>query len=93
MAIEDGWILSRLLEHREEDAIATALNQYQRLRQLRTGKVAEASKEQGQMFHLEAPNARLARDLKLGIGCRLLPDIAMGQYDWLHGYDPVRRFV
>lgn len=93
MAIEDGWILSRLLEHREEDAIGQALNQYQRLRQLRTGKVATASKEQGTMFHLEAPNARLARDLKLGIGCRLLPDIAMAQYDWLHGYDPVRRFV
>ncbi|MCC5888673.1 MAG: FAD-dependent monooxygenase [Gammaproteobacteria bacterium] len=93
MAMEDGWILSRLLEHREEEAIAPALDQYQRLRQLRTGKVAQASREQGKMFHLAAPNARLARDLKLGIGCRLLPDIAMAQYDWLHGYDPVRRFV
>ncbi|MCC5872849.1 MAG: FAD-dependent monooxygenase [Gammaproteobacteria bacterium] len=92
MAIEDGWILSRLLEHREEDTIGPALDRYQRLRQLRTGKVAQASKEQGEMFHLAAPNQRLARDLKLGIGCRLLPDIAMAQYDWLHGYDPVRRF-
>ncbi len=93
MAIEDGWILSRLLEHREEDAIGPALDRYQRLRQLRSGKVAQASKEQGEMFHLRAQNARLARDLKLGIGCRLLPEIAMAQYDWLHGYDPVRRFV
>lgn len=93
MAIEDGWILSRLLEHREEDAIGPALDQYQRLRQLRTNKVAVASREQGEMFHLQAKGARLARDLKLGFGSRLLPDIAMAQYDWLHGYDPVRRFV
>lgn len=93
MAIEDGWILSRLLEHREEDEPGPALDRYQRLRQLRTNKVAEASKAQGEMFHLDAPNQRLARDLKLGLGCRLLPEIAMAQYDWLHGYDPVRRFV
>lgn len=93
MAIEDGWILSRLLEHREEEAIGPALDRYQRLRQARTNKVAKASKEQGEMFHLRAKNARLARDLKLGFGSRLLPEIAMAQYDWLHGYDPVRRFV
>ncbi|TVS15903.1 MAG: monooxygenase [Gammaproteobacteria bacterium] len=92
MAIEDGWVLSRVLEHREDEGIATALDQYQQLRQLRTGKVAEASKAQGNMFHLHATGARLARDLKLGIGCRLLPEIAMAEYDWLHGYDAVRRF-
>ena len=93
MAMEDAWVLSRLLEHREEDDIGPALDRYQRLRQLRTGKVAEASREQGVMFHLRSPGERLARNLKLGVGSRLLPDIAMAQYDWLHGYDPVRRFV
>ncbi len=92
MAIEDAWVLSRVLEHREEEAPATALTQYQQLRRLRTDKVAEASRQQGEMFHLHTPGARLARDLRLGIGCRLLPEIAMAQYDWLHGYDPVRGF-
>jgi len=93
MAIEDAWVLSRLLEHREEDEPGPALDRYQRLRQLRTGKVADASREQGEMFHLHSPWERLARNLKLGVGSRLLPEIAMAQYDWLHGYDPVRRFV
>lgn len=92
MAIEDAWVLSRVLEHREDDAPTAALEQYQQLRRMRTDKVAEASRQQGEMFHLHAPGARLARDLRLGIGCRLLPEIAMAQYDWLHGYDPVRRF-
>ena len=41
---------------------------------------------------LNPTGKRLARNLKLGTGSRLLPEIAMAHYDWLHGYDPVGRF-
>lgn len=92
MAIEDGWVLSRVLEHREDEHPAKALSQYEQLRRMRTRKVQDESAAQGQMFHLRSPGARVARNLKLGVGCRLLPDLAMAQFDWLHGYDPVRRF-
>lgn len=92
MAIEDGWILSRLLEHREDDAPGHALQQYEQLRRLRTTRVQDESRAQGEMFHLKSSWRQIGRNLKLGIGSRLVPDLAMAQYDWLHGYDPVRRF-
>lgn len=92
MAIEDGWVLSRLLEHGDEEAPQQALKQYEQLRRLRTSRVQEASRSQGEMFHLRSYWGQIGRNLKLGMGCRLLPEIAMAQFDWLHGHDPVRRF-
>jgi hypothetical protein len=34
----------------------------------------------------------LQRNFKLALGSRYLPEIAMGRFDWLHGYDCVRGF-
>jgi hypothetical protein len=50
------------------------------------------SREQGELFHLPDGRAALARNLKLALGSRFLPEYAMRQYDWLHGYDCIRGF-
>jgi len=93
MALEDAWILARLLEVREEEEDPSpALDLYQQARRMRTARVQREAREQGEMFHAASPLQRMARNLKLGTGSRLLPEIAMAHYDWLHGYDPVGRF-
>lgn len=92
MAIEDAWVLARLLEDREhEDDPTPALQRYPRYRRGRTAKVQQAAREQGELFHIASPWQRAARNLTLGLGVRLLPELAMSRFDWLHGYDPVRH--
>ncbi|HEX7034661.1 MAG TPA: FAD-dependent monooxygenase [Pseudomonadales bacterium] len=91
MAIEDAWVLSRMLE-RWEDLPAEGLAEYERYRRPRTARVQRESRRQGQEFHLPEGWPALRRNFVLALGSRLLPEIAMGQYDWLHGYDCVRGF-
>ena len=91
MAIEDAWVLSRMLERWEDDP-AQGLDEYQRYRRPRTARVQLRSRDQGREFHLHEPWQALRRNFKLALGSRLLPEIAMGQFDWLHGYDCVRGF-
>ncbi|MEE4361441.1 MAG: FAD-dependent monooxygenase [Pseudomonadales bacterium] len=92
MAIEDAWVLARCLEDRDEDEPRMALRRYQQARGPRTARVQRAAREQGERFHARAPLRRIARDLELGLGSRLLPELAMARFDWLHGYDAVARF-
>ena len=91
MAIEDAWVLSRMLE-RWEDEPANGIAEYERYRRPRTAKVQLRSRQQGQEFHLRERWPVLRRNVKLAIGSRLLPEVAMGQFDWLHGYDCIRGF-
>jgi salicylate hydroxylase len=90
-AIEDGWILSRLLQEEEEDP-AGALVEYERYRKPRTARLQLASRAQGERFHESRRLHRWRRNLVLGFGCRVLPDLAMQQLDWVHGYEAVRGF-
>jgi salicylate hydroxylase len=91
MAIEDAWVLSRMLE-RWEDQPAQGLAEYETYRRPRTAKVQLRSRAQGVEFHLRERWPILRRNAKLALGSRYLPEIAMGQFDWLHGYDCVRGF-
>jgi len=91
MAIEDAWVLSRMLE-RWEDEPMQALIDYEHYRKPRATRVQAASRAQGATFHLNDRWQILARNLKLGLGSRFLPEIAMQQFDWLHGYDCVKGF-
>lgn len=91
MAIEDAWVLSRLLERWEDEPVG-GLMEYQKARLPRTRHVQLASRRQGEMFHLRDKWAIIRRNLKLGLGSRYLPEIAMQQFDWLHGYDAVKDF-
>jgi salicylate hydroxylase len=91
MAIEDAWVLSRMLERWEDDP-ARGLDEYERYRRPRTSRVQLRSRAQGREFHLHDPWQALGRNFKLALGSRFLPEIAMGRFDWLHGYDCVRGF-
>ena len=91
MAIEDAWVLSRMLEN-WEDETAKGFLEYERYRRPRTSRVQLGSRAQGQQFHLSDKWQVLKRNLRLGFGSRFLPDVAMQQLDWLHGYDCVKGF-
>jgi salicylate hydroxylase len=91
MAIEDAWVLSRMLE-RWEDEPARGFADYERYRLPRTARVQRSSRAQGEEFHLREQWPVLQRNVKLILGSRFLPEIAMQQYDWLHGYDCIRGF-
>ncbi|MBV1907069.1 MAG: FAD-dependent monooxygenase [Pseudomonadales bacterium] len=91
MAIEDAWVLSRLLEQKEQEP-RLALAEYQKYRLARTAKVQAASEEQGNMFHLADRTSITFRNLKLGLGSRYLPDLALQSMDWIYGYDAVKGF-
>ncbi|MCZ6643127.1 MAG: FAD-dependent monooxygenase, partial [Gammaproteobacteria bacterium] len=91
MAIEDAWVLSRMLEN-WEDETAEGFLEYERYRRPRTNKVVLGSRAQGQQFHLSDRWMVLMRNVRLGLGSRFLPDVAMQQLDWLHGYDCVKGF-
>jgi salicylate hydroxylase len=91
MAIEDAWVLSRMLE-RWEDQPAEGLAEYERYRRPRTSRVQLRSRAQGEEFHLRERWSVLGRNFKLAMGSRYLPEIAMSQFDWLHGYDCIRGF-
>jgi salicylate hydroxylase len=90
-AIEDAWVLSRLLADAEEDPEA-ALADYERLRRPRTTRLQLAARAQGRLFHEASPFRRWRRNLTLGIGSRFLPELALQRLDWIHGYEPVRDF-
>ena len=91
MAIEDAWVLSRMLENWEDETTA-GLIEYERYRRPRTSKVMFGSRAQGNQFHLSDRWKILKRNFRLGFGSRFLPDVAMQQLDWLHGYDCVKGF-
>jgi salicylate hydroxylase len=91
MAIEDAWVLARMLE-RWEDEPAQGIVEYERYRRPRTARVQTSSRAQGVEFHLEEGRAVWRRNLKLALGSRFLPEMAMQQFDWLHGYDCIRGF-
>ncbi|MEQ8483077.1 MAG: FAD-dependent monooxygenase [Pseudomonadales bacterium] len=91
MAIEDAWVLAVMLERWEDDP-ARALPEYERYRRPRTARVQARSAEQGELFHLPDGAGALRRNLKLALGSRYLPEIAMRQFDWLHGFDCIRGF-
>jgi len=91
MAIEDAWVLARMLDQHDEDPAAGLLD-YERYRKPRTTRVQARSRQQGEEFHIADRWRITARNLKLGLGSRYLPDIAMQQFDWLHGYDCIKGF-
>lgn len=91
MAIEDAWVLSRMLE-RWEDQPATGCAEYERYRRPRTARVQLRSRLQGEEYHLRGRWPVWKRNLTLALGSRYLPEIAMQRFDWLHGYDCIRGF-
>jgi salicylate hydroxylase len=91
LAIEDAWVLSRMLETWEED-IASGLAEYERYRRPRAARVQVSSRQEGRNFHLSDRWQIRWRNLRMALSSRYLPEIAMERYDWLYGYDCVKGF-
>jgi salicylate hydroxylase len=90
MAIEDAWVLARSLAAAPK-RVQQGLAAYENARLSRTTRVHERSAAQGRVFHWENPVLVFGRNVIVGLGSRLLPKLAMRQFDWLHGYDCVRQ--
>lgn len=91
MAIEDAWVLSRMLE-RWEDLPSEGMAEYERYRRPRASRVQARSRAQGEEFHLRESWPMYKRNFVLAVGTRFLPEVAMSRFDWLHGYDCIRGF-
>ncbi|WP_293447267.1 FAD-dependent monooxygenase [Planktotalea sp.] len=84
-ALEDAWALAACLAC--DGAIEAKLAAYQNLRKLRVTKVIEASNNNAWRYHLRRGPVRLAAHIALGLGSRFAPNLMLGQFDWLYGYD------
>jgi salicylate hydroxylase len=85
LALEDAWVLGRLLgETRTSGDAAGALAAYERARRERTSRVVAAARRNGVVFHL-AGLAATARNLAM----RAIPgERVMTGYDWVYGWRP-----
>ena len=79
MAIEDGAVLARALD--QADALADALELYQRNRIERTRRVVDQSKAMGRRFHLDSEAAIRASFADRNEGA--------DRNDWLYSYNPL----
>ena len=80
LALEDAHVLAKELANHSN--IETALEAYSRARLPRATAVQEASKRNGEIYHLSAPMS-LARNMTLRLAP---PKQLMARYDWLYGW-------
>lgn len=81
MAIEDADVLARCLAERPAD-VPAALARYSDARRPRVGRVADAARQSGRIYHMRGAMA-LARDAVIrALGGRLLLDRQNWIYDW-----------
>ncbi len=81
MALEDAVVLADALALRPDD-IPQALSSYQRMRRPRAIRVADASRNNGRIYHLGGASA-VARNIVLRYAP---PERLMARYDWLYGW-------
>ncbi len=85
-SIEDGCVLALCLARHRSDARA-ALAEYERLRFERTKRVQLGSRDNGEVFHLASPWARLVRDLRFRMASFTRHSNIHKNLDWLFQYD------
>ncbi|MFD1344582.1 FAD-dependent monooxygenase, partial [Litorisediminicola beolgyonensis] len=84
MALEDAWVLARMLARHGigEDGLSA----YAAARRDRVARVLAAADGNARKYHLREPIAGAAH-LALGIGGRLAPGAMMKGFDWLYRHD------
>ncbi len=85
MAIEDGFVLARLIARHGPDP-GQVFPAFEALRTQRVGQVQRTARENGRIYHLGGLAAR-GRDLAMKAAP---PQRLMARYDWIYGwrYDP-----
>ena len=88
MAIEDAWVLAESLAGSE--GVEAGLALYEARRKARCRRIVAAADRNARIYHLRLPGLRQAAHLGLGLGDRLRPGLALGQFDWLYRHDVTR---
>lgn len=91
-ALEDAWILSRMME-RWEESPHEGFPDYARFRKPRAERLRTFALTELQTLLLTPPAAVWRRNLKWSLTSRFLPEIAMQRLDWLYGYDCIKGFA
>lgn len=90
-AIEDAWVLARMLE-RWEDEPVSGLREYERYRLPRARRLQLSAQVRGRSCLQNARWPTWKRNLSWALTSRYLPEIAMQKLDWLYGYDCIKGF-
>jgi salicylate hydroxylase len=85
MAIEDAYVLARLVSQRE--SLPEALAAYEDERKPRTSRVQAGARHNAKLFHRADPVSKLATFGPIWIAGQFLPAFAHGQYDWIYSHD------
>jgi len=91
-ALEDAWILSRMME-RWEESPHEGFADYERFRQPRARRLRAFAEAERTTLTERSTTAAWQRNLKWSLTSRFLPEIAMQRTDWLYGYDCIRGFA
>lgn len=91
-ALEDGWVLSRMME-RSEEAPHQDLAEFERFRKPRAWRLRAHADAEFRTLTLDRAGAIWRRNLKWSLTSRFLPEISMERLDWLYGYDCIKGFA
>ena len=91
-ALEDAWILSRMME-RWEESPHEGFADYERYRKPRARRLRAFAERERASLAEPAGLAAWQRNLKWSLTSRFLPEIAMQRTDWLYGYDCIKGFA
>lgn len=91
-ALEDAWILSRMME-RWEEAPYEGFADYERYRKPRAKRLRAYAGAERAVLTERSGMAVWQRNLKWSLTSRFLPEISMQQTDWLYGYDCIKGFA
>lgn len=91
LALEDAWVLCCLLEAWEIDT-ARAVGDYREARLARRQRAGGAALDWQRWLARPERFGAWRRNLRLAVESRLLPELALQQFDWLYGYNLPGRF-
>jgi salicylate hydroxylase len=91
-ALEDAWVLSRMME-RWEETPHEGYADYERYRKPRARRLRAYSDAERHSLCIREPMATWRRNLKWSLTSRFLPEIVMQRTDWLYGYDCIKGFI
>ncbi len=91
-ALEDAWVLSRMME-RWEESPHEGFADYERYRKPRAERLRRHAIAERATLAGQSGVADWQRNLKWSLTSRFLPEIAMQRTDWLYGYDCIKGFA
>ncbi|MEM8769686.1 MAG: NAD(P)-binding protein [Pseudomonadota bacterium] len=90
-ALEDAWILSRMME-RWEDEPHQGFGDYEHFRRSRAARLRRFAETDFRAQTEARGVSAWWRNFRWSLGSRFLPEIAMQRQDWLYGYDCIKGF-